>query len=264
VSSYYLQKYSDKLIAEKSFSKSHGWLRIKLCDLSERWRWWSFALLRDKVPVTPIPKISFAENFNESAEPYKVIKRCVDPYDRESFHKLLDWLLYSFGDSSVKALSFDTKHLEANFKLEPFFEEPGDWVGHFYETEIISKSGREKSGFFSTPMSICNLLTSISQPKLTDTVHEPCVGTGRMLLAASNYSIKLSGQDINPDLVKICKINAWLYMPSLIFPITLKEVPKIESRRYQKNSRPMLPANANDRGSLQLSSRFSAMHNQPL
>jgi len=261
VSSYYLEKYSSKLIAEKVCNKSHGWLRIKLCDLSERWRWWSFALLRDKVPVTPIPKISFAENFNESAEPYKVIKRCVNPYDRDSFHKLLDWLLYCFGDSSVKELSFDTKHLEANFKLEPFFEEPGDWAGHFYETQIISKSGREKSGFFSTPMSICNLIVSISQPKLTDTVHEPCVGTGRMLLAASNYSINLSGQDINPDLVKICKINAWLYMPSLIFPIKLMEVPKIEPSRYQKSPGFMLPANANDRGSLQLSPRFSAMHN---
>lgn len=37
-----------------------------------------------------------------------------------------------------------------------------------------------------------------------------------MLMEASNYCLHFSGQDINQTLVKIAKVNGWLYMPSLV------------------------------------------------
>jgi hypothetical protein len=50
-------------------------------------------------------------------------------------------------------------------------------------------------------------------------VNDPCVGSGRMLLHASNYSLNLFGQDIDPLAVAMCKINGALYAPWLAFPL---------------------------------------------
>src|SRR5919197_878659 len=50
-------------------------------------------------------------------------------------------------------------------------------------------------------------------------VCDPCVGSGRMLLHASNFSLCLFGQDIDPLAVAMCKINGALYAPWLSFPL---------------------------------------------
>lgn len=50
-------------------------------------------------------------------------------------------------------------------------------------------------------------------------VCDPCVGTGRMLLHASNYSMRLYGQDVDNMVLTICLINGALYAPWLSFPL---------------------------------------------
>ena len=52
----------------------------------------------------------------------------------------------------------------------------------------------------------------------TRTVCDPCVGTGRMLLHASNRSVCLYGQDVNPTCVKATLVNGYLYAPWLVIP----------------------------------------------
>jgi hypothetical protein len=49
-----------------------------------------------------------------------------------------------------------------------------------------------------------------------NTVNDPCLGSGRMLLCASNYSLKLCGQDINLNITKVAKVNGYLYTPWLV------------------------------------------------
>lgn len=53
----------------------------------------------------------------------------------------------------------------------------------------------------------------------TVSVHDPCVGTGRTLLSASNWSLRLSGQDLDGTVLKGCRINLWLYAPWGMFPL---------------------------------------------
>src|SRR5262249_37835543 len=53
----------------------------------------------------------------------------------------------------------------------------------------------------------------------TLSVSDPCVGSGRMLLHASNFSFRLFGQDIDPLAVAMCKLNGALYAPWLSFPL---------------------------------------------
>jgi hypothetical protein len=52
------------------------------------------------------------------------------------------------------------------------------------------------------------------------TVLDPCVGTGRMLLHASNFSYCLYGCDIDPLVAMITRINGALYAPWLTFPFS--------------------------------------------
>jgi len=44
-----------------------------------------------------------------------------------------------------------------------------------------------------------------------------------MLLHASNYSMRLYGQDINATCVKACTVNLWLYAPWGARPIPFLE-----------------------------------------
>ena len=52
----------------------------------------------------------------------------------------------------------------------------------------------------------------------TAMVLDPCVGTGRMLLHASNFSLSLWGIDVDPTCVAITRINGALYAPWISFP----------------------------------------------
>lgn len=51
-------------------------------------------------------------------------------------------------------------------------------------------------------------------------VLDPCLGTGRMLLHASNHSLVLYGCDIDPLVLLGAKINGALYAPWAAFPLT--------------------------------------------
>jgi hypothetical protein len=45
---------------------------------------------------------------------------------------------------------------------------------------------------------------------------EPCAGTGRMLLPASNYCNNMYAMEINYSTVKVLTVNGYLYMPWLV------------------------------------------------
>jgi hypothetical protein len=50
-------------------------------------------------------------------------------------------------------------------------------------------------------------------------VSDPAVGSGRMLLHASNCSLSLWGPDLDPLAVALCQVNGALYAPWLSFPL---------------------------------------------
>lgn len=75
-------------------------------------------------------------------------------------------------------------------------------------------------GYFPTPMNICQMMADfqMTDKDKTGTTCDPCVGTGSMLLAASNYSFRLYGQDINLSMVKMCHVNGFIFVPWLVEP----------------------------------------------
>lgn len=253
---------ADDLVRRYIESKT-GWSRfcIQLHDLSPRWQYWAIVLMTKRLPppsVLAYPRIDFADHLTADSPAARMIQRCLAPFraDERAFDDLLDWMLFGFGDPEVTVLSAGNapryQHFEEVFALAPLIEHPGDWIGHLYEMEIASKSTKDATGFFSTPPVICKAMVAMAMhdvamhaEPLLASVNEPCCGTGRMLLEASNHSINLSGQDVNRTLVRITKVNGWLYMPSLVMPcpqlvalapIALREVSAPTERASSTNA----------------------------
>lgn len=57
------------------------------------------------------------------------------------------------------------------------------------------------------------------QDMRAETVLGPCVGTERMLLHASNHSLRLYGMDIDGTFCKATLVNGYLWAPWLVRPI---------------------------------------------
>ena len=70
-------------------------------------------------------------------------------------------------------------------------------------------------------------------------VCDPCVGSGRLLMAASNYSY---GMDIDPSIIKICKVNMWQYVPWGVYrPDNIKGLKAVRQPMQQGDSLAIQP-----------------------
>jgi len=212
----------------------HGWLLPYLIDIDEllwcRWKYWIEAREANKLPDRPIPIVTFGHDGNhvEKSSGWRHISDClelIDPYDGGSnrVELFLDWLLYGFGLHAQKTLPQGMSH-ETSMKLYQFFDLailmafPYDYWG-----EILSFSSFGKRlGFYPTPHNVVELMVKVGmmQHNITDTVLDPCVGTGRMLLHASNHSVQLYGMDINGLVLKAALVNGYCYAPWMVKPFS--------------------------------------------
>src|SRR5262249_45261895 len=143
------------------------------------------------------------------------------------FCTLVDWLCWAL------SLSKEEPHLsnEVNEKLYrqvnlvPMLERPFDYLGQ--HVALSKARGWNPTGFYPTPHHVGELMVRLTmhdagkdgRDPRTLSVDDPCVGSGRMLLHASNLSMALFGQDIDPLAVAMCKINGALYAPWIAFPL---------------------------------------------
>lgn len=66
------------------------------------------------------------------------------------------------------------------------------------------------------------------------TVCDPALGSGRQLMHASNFSVRLYGMDIDALVVKICLINGAMFVPWMSFPFPQKWFERHDAARLQK------------------------------
>jgi hypothetical protein len=137
----------------------------------------------------------------------------------------MDWLLYGFGYSGQPTLPSEPSGCEgASMRLYQYFNlawpicYPWDYFG-----AILAANQHGRSlGFYPTPMAVVDVITRMTINDKGDNrckkVADPCLGTGRMLLYASNYCLRLYGQDINPTVIKASLVNGYLYAPWLVKP----------------------------------------------
>jgi len=206
-----------------------------------RWQYWADTLLNVQIPDDPIPPLEVTGR--PDRETVKHLATIIDYGQRHSgqrhaevFEQFVVWLLHGLGDPEFKP--YATPDLIPGFRvpipvLDDWYEKfelgrlqqhPHDYLAFFAQGGANKGyNPYEGYGFFATPLEVCRLMASMTfsgvdaQEAKRMSVCDPCCGTGGLLLAASNYSLNLYGVDISLAMVRFCKLNAWLYMPWLVF-----------------------------------------------
>ncbi len=213
-----------------------GWLlfQVQLADAHPgapgRWAHYMRTFDAGRLLDEPIPRINFASM--PSPDGLKMVEKCVQLLSyRDSpwtaFEKFVAWLAWGLAVSKVtpEIEEATSEALYRSFNFESLILHPHDYLGH-YLADNRSK-GWNPNAYFPTPIPVCEMIASMvfegkgeddgRDPRLR-LVQEPAVGTGRMLLAASNYSYRLYGQDIDKLALDICLCNGAFYAPWLSFP----------------------------------------------
>jgi hypothetical protein len=187
-----------------------------------RWDYWLKTVEAGEVLDEPIPQIEWS-GFGH-AEAKKNLTTCIDygfyHLSRQSFTLFVEWLLFGFGAPSQKEMPRQIEP-ETNafwyqtFNLGLFLKHPHDYLGE-YAAELYGKGHHNPTAYFPTPMTVSMLMVKMlfgEGDKKTASVCDPCVGSGRLLMAASNYSLNLYGVDIDANILKVCQVNMWMYVP---------------------------------------------------
>lgn len=221
-------------IEEKTY---HGWLLSMLLPIegaiNGRWPYWLDILETMEIENKPIPQIKiYTPGKPEFKFVSEMIKKCLDVENGlglKNFYLFIDWLLYGLGSPIIKEFPADIDN-ELNefwyktFKGDLMIMFPGDYFVPI-ASELYSSKTFNANGFYPTPGQIIQLMTDIifstdtpenREANKYKTVNDPTAGSGSMLLYASNYSLRLSGQDKDELMYKLCHINGYFYMPWLV------------------------------------------------
>ena len=147
------------------------------------------------------------------------------------FRYFLNWLLWGFGHPGQEEAPPEPEGCKgASDRLYQIFNigllllYPYDYLGDL----LCQNSYGKHNGFFPTPHTLVELMVSMlydparraGQEMRTQTVMDPALGTGRMLLHASNHSLHLYGMDIDATMCQATLVNGYLYAPWLVKPLT--------------------------------------------
>jgi N-6 DNA Methylase len=213
-----------------------GWLLPYVFQLhglvpavADRWDYHLRTLEAGKLLDEPIPQIAFGPPDDKVFSLLHDWSRLIgwDCGGWSDFRTLLDWLCWGLSLSKEMPRLADgvNEKLYRQVNLGPLLERPHDYLGEYV---AVGKSrGWNPTGFYPTPHSVVELMVRMTMHDTSKEGRDPrtakvcdsCVGSGRMLLHASNFSLCLFGQDIDPLAVAMCKINGALYAPWLSFPL---------------------------------------------
>jgi hypothetical protein len=104
--------------------------------------------------------------------------------------------------------------LYRDFKLGVLQAADSDVLGGIFAER--HGAGWNPHSFYPTPHPVCECMVQMTMADgmtKVSSVCDPCVGTGRFLLHASNYSVNLWGMDIDEMMVMVCAINLAIYAP---------------------------------------------------
>lgn len=208
-----------------------GWLLYYLLlteerlDIPKRWDYWLRTMAAGRILDEPIPQVDFETPRSvEQAPAYKAIEEWVRLVEREGrgwspMSDLIEWFLFGLGlaNEMPKMTEKLQDSLYRTVDLSVLLAHPYDWLGEFVS---LHKGKFNPNAFFPTPHSVVKLMLGIQLGGIekASSVCDPCTGSGRMLLHASNLSLRLYGADIDRTMISIAKLNGMLYAPWLARP----------------------------------------------
>jgi hypothetical protein len=217
-----------------------GWLLPALLHVDamtfQRWEYWFEGMTTGTVPDRGIPRLEFLSTPEASVQ--KMLLASLDGIPNHGsggwqgwsswsyVRYFLEWLLYGFGHPGQPELPSEPAGCEgASMRLyqlcnlAAWMLWPYDYLGEIFAQNAYGK----RQGFFPTPHTLVEMMTRMTldtnrEDMRTQTVCDPCVGTGRMLLHASNHSLRLYGMEIDATLCLATLVNGYLYAPWLVRP----------------------------------------------
>ncbi len=242
----------------------HGWLMEQTVLLESvmwgRWDYWMHLQTAGQLPEAPIPQIDFLD-FPEqrTRKMLEASLNCIPRHGEwrgwssfDNFRYFLDWLLYGFGNAGHKEPPVEPSGCEgASDRLYQVFNVglmllfPNDYFG-----DICAEMSYGKHlGFFPTPMSVAKMMAMMvigEGDHRAETFCDPCVGTGRFPLLASNHCLRLFCQDISKEMCLATMCNAYLYAPWLARPIAWLEERCVDWEAVSDAITAQAPAQATD------------------
>ncbi|MGO4695579.1 N-6 DNA methylase [Paenibacillus sp. 2TAB26] len=214
-----------------------------------RWDYW--LEIRQKGTITgsgPIPQIEWADLGSARTLATKnMFTSCLSHHEATIDH-FSDWLLWGLAstDEKPRISAKLNEHFYREFDLFLVLDNPTDYLSQVLCDET-GKGYKSGLGYFPTPFPITRMMVEMThgdgdpEEKKRQAVMDPCVGTGAMLLPASNYFLRGYAQDISGIAVKLCKIQMYFYAPWYASPgdvtgydkmeVPIQLVPAIPSRK---------------------------------
>lgn len=143
------------------------------------------------------------------------------------FRALIDFLSWGLATTHTQPELDDAtcEKLYRTINLDGWLEHPNDYLAT-YVCEMRG-NGWNPLAFYPTPHEMCELMIRLTMSSAGDNrrraYYDPTCGTGRMLLHASNHSLRLYGQELDGLMVACAKINGALYAPWLV--VGVPEIP---------------------------------------
>lgn len=200
-----------------------GWLMYyaMLYDPHKRWNYLQRTLDAGRVLDEPIPRIRFAPSEAGRKEWQRWVNIAEQHGSWSAVGELIDWLAFALGVAREPSRMKDAvqEKLYRAVNLQPILDSPYDYIGTWLAEQKYAQSG----GFYPTPHDVVEMMTRMQfedgADSRSETVCDPCVGTGRFLLHASNYSLRLFGMEINHTILRACLVNMALFVPWAVFPL---------------------------------------------
>ncbi|CDQ41892.1 N-6 DNA methylase [Virgibacillus salexigens] len=199
--------------------------------LWKRWDYWFEIIEKGTIDGSgPIPQIKWANTgSNEVQETSKMLQHCLNHYEA-NIDNFADWLIWGLSinkETNINHISQNlNEHYYRAFDLFLVLKYPTDYLSHIL-TEETGKGYKSGLGYYPTPFSISEMMVKMSfsddKSYKTETVNDPCIGCGAMLLPASNYTLRGYGQDISKIAISLATIQMYWYAPWYAFhPNNLK------------------------------------------
>ena len=168
--------------------------------------------------------------------------------ERQGVHRatVLDYWLFAFGDADTERPTLpdavEVALYQSTIPWRMLFH-PADW-GATILCDLIGRS-KDHTAWFPTPMHVTELMVRMTMATSGEdmrlkTFMEPCCGTGGMLLAASNHSLRLYACDIDPEMVRWTKFSCYLYVPWAVKPgdVMVREIRAAIRREREQRVEP--------------------------
>lgn len=215
--------YTEPAIDETD-SYHFGWLRGKALELETmirgKWVAWLTIIARGEYDpkLDDIPLIQTVPVHTSPAK--KMLDRCMNSHLAYGYsgRDFIEWLGYGLGISYFHKPDIPNKlwnYWYHEFDISLLFLYPADYISSFLY-EYAGQGG--VLDYYPTPSGLSVLLNrclAIDNSISTESCLEPCVGAGSLLM--ENNSINLVATDLNLTMVKATTIQAFLYMPYLLY-----------------------------------------------